>query len=133
MTVRFYVMPMVLITTDRGQLHLRKYFPYSYRTSPDGVNLVNVDVTGPPLEPEPSLAVVPFHLVDQGIADVCLMAADMTAAQHTLLSSKTDVDAIPANLDNTIGAQLATVKTRMRAWNIPANWLTSTTTYRQLV
>jgi hypothetical protein len=136
MTVRFYVMPMVLINAGGNLVHRPKYIPYSYS---GGVG-VRIPVTGPPLNPDPLLTSVPFHLVDQGIADICLLAADVDAAQHAALDSHVSepvqsdvVNAVPANLDNTIGANLAVTKTRMRAWNIPANWLTAGTTWRQLV
>jgi hypothetical protein len=129
MTVRFYVMPMVLVDAGGQLMHLPKYFPRSYTESVG----VQVPITGPPLEPEAALAGVDKHVVDQGIADVCLCAADVDAAQHSVLNGKADVDMIPVNLDNQIGANLDTTKTRMRTWNIPANWLTVTTTWRELV
>lgn len=131
MAYRFFVMPMVLINAP-GPTHLPKYLPWSYRTN-DGETITHHQVTGPPLEPEPLLAGISYHFVDQGIEDVCLFTADLDAAQITLLDSKPDVDTIPANLDAQIAGALAQTKERMRLWKIPANWLDASTTWRELV
>ena len=63
-----------------------------------------------------------------------IVAADVTDAQHALISAQTDVIAIPA-LDSTIPN--ATARNRVRnileAGNIPGTWVTVGMTYRQIV
>ena len=120
MTTRAYVLPEVIVTLNGVPTHLPKYVPHR-------------GLTGPPLEPEPTLAGALRHTVYEGLGDDCLLFLDVTPAQHTVLAAHADVDVIPANLDSTIGAALATTQTRMRARGIPGNWLTAGTTWRELV
>lgn len=76
------------------------------------------------------LAGTDYTIMDGGLEPVCLLAADVTAAQHTALSGESDVVALPTNLQATVGAQLATVQAALEQFNLPADWVTAGMTYR---
>jgi hypothetical protein len=59
--------------------------------------------------------------VTYGRQPVALVFTDVTAGQHTALAANGDVVAIPANIDTTVGANLATVQNALEALNIPAD------------
>jgi hypothetical protein len=72
--------------------------------------------------------------LDFGAEPVMLVAADVTAGQHTTLAAHADLTAVPANIDSAIGAAaLSTVVNKLEAFNIPATWITAATTYRQVL
>jgi hypothetical protein len=64
-----------------------------------------------------------------------LIMADVTPAQDTQLSGRPDVTALPnlSNIGNQIGGALSTVQARLEDLNLPADWVTSTMTYRQVL
>lgn len=64
---------------------------------------------------------------------IALVAADVSDEMDTALQSNTDVVRLPDNLDQQIGAALATVQSRLESRNIPADWITGTTTYRTVL
>lgn len=106
MTIRYYLVPENRATPDTRE---PKY--------------VNTDAT---------LAGLTWQAMDYGIEPVFILAADVTPAQHTALSGYSDVISIPANIDAAIGSgALSTVKTRMEALFVPADWVTAATTWRQ--
>jgi hypothetical protein len=77
---------------------------------------------------------VPWGAMDYGREDTMLAGAQVTAAQHTALAANLDVIAIPSNLDSNISAAaLSTVQDRVESLKIPANWLTTNHTYRDVV
>lgn len=86
---------------------------------------------GKGLTPDPELVGVEKVMMDYGIIDVGLIAANVTAAQITYLNGLSDIIVIPANIDNQIGANLATVKSKLAAFNIPSVSITGTDTYRK--
>ncbi len=61
------------------------------------------------------------------------MHANPSLAQHLLLIAHADVVALPANLDQQIGAQQAVVQNALQTLNIPENWVQSSFTYRQVL
>lgn len=64
----------------------------------------------------------------------CIVVAyDIQAAGHTELAGQADVLALPANLDQVIGAQLGTVQTALDDRNIPSQWVADIHTYRQVL
>lgn len=114
MTVHLYVLPIVHLIDPLYDVP--KYLPHRFNSPLVGLeNLF--------------WALVPYQL-----EDVALLIADVTDAQHTLLSAQTDVIAVPP-LDNTI--QNATVRNRVRtvleAANVPAGWVNVGMTYRSVV
>lgn len=119
MAVRFYLLPIEEVvkdaqlgTTTRGP----KYF--AWRFDPD---------------PPALLDGVSYEMRDYGLEPTALLAADVTNAQHQLLIANADVTAVPANLDNTLGANRATVQAALESLHIPADALTNATTYRQVL
>jgi hypothetical protein len=78
----------------------------------------------------------PFSVTPYGLEDIGLCAVDTDTTSHQTLAAigPPDVDVIPANLDNTIGAgALETTRTRMRSRGIPGAWLHVGSTWRELV
>ena len=71
-----------------------------------------------------------WSAMDYGFQPVFLIAADLLGTQDTAISSQTDVIKIPDNLDNTIGAALATVQSKLESKDLPAGWITSGMTYQ---
>lgn len=117
MAVRFCLVPIETSTLDAGAGTSRrgpKYF--SYKGDPD---------------PPALLAGVAWEMRDFGLEPTALLAADVTAGQATTLAAQPDVILVPANLDLTLGANLATVKASLDAVNLPSDLLASGTTYRQ--
>lgn len=65
---------------------------------------------------------------------IMLVYADVTAVQLTAVAANADVQVFPANLDATIGAgALTVIQNFLEARNIPANWVTTADTYRELL
>lgn len=70
-----------------------------------------------------------------GLEQVFLSACPtITDAQHQTVAANLDVIAIPQNLDATINATaLATVQQKMEGLHIPADWVTTANTYRDVL
>lgn len=71
--------------------------------------------------------------VDSNVFQRYLVGADVTAGQHTTISSNPDVLSVPLNLDTTVGASRNAVVTALESLNFPANWITAGTTFRQVL
>lgn len=72
--------------------------------------------------------------MDYGREDAFLVGAEVSSAQHTSLASNLDVIAIPQGLDNTISVSaLSTVQDKLEGMKVPAGWVTTSHTYRQVV
>lgn len=77
---------------------------------------------------------VQFTAMDYGLEDTFLVAANVTPTQHASFSGNIDVIALPADIDSPIAlTALATVKTRLDGVFVPADDLTTATTYRQAI
>lgn len=75
---------------------------------------------------------VPYGAMDYGKEMTMLVGAEVTTEQHQAINANVDVTAIPANLDNSItSTALATVSAKLESLKIPADWMTTATTYRQ--
>lgn len=74
-----------------------------------------------------------WQAIDYGKEAWMLVAADVTPAEHNAITANSDATAIPANLDQQIGAALATVQSKLELANLPADWVTSAMTYRTLL
>lgn len=82
----------------------------------------------------PPLIAADYNSMDYGAESVFLLAVDVTAAQHTTLSAQTDVLSIPTPIDTNVSAvALPTVQSKLEALNIPGTWVTTSTTYRQVL
>lgn len=110
MAVRIYIMPIAVVNEMyRGPKYLR------WRFDPDGLD-------------------VPWSMKDYGLIDACLVAADVTQAQHEQLVAEVDVVAAPADIDNNISeVALPTIQDVMEALRIPVGWVTLDYTYRELL
>lgn len=76
---------------------------------------------------------VPWRCINYGREPVYIVFADLLPAVHTSLVANSDVTALPANLQQQIGAALATVQAKLEALNIPAQWVTATHTYADVL
>lgn len=76
----------------------------------------------------------PSASMDYGLEDTFLVGAEVTVEQHTQLAAQLDVIAIPEDLDAVIGlTALTTVQTKLEGLHVPADWVTTSHTYRQVV
>lgn len=114
MTVRVYIVPVEL--NDAQSARGPKYF--QWRHDPDPPALVQG---------------VQRATTDYGLMDYLIEVADVTTAQHNALIANSDVIALPANLDSSIGGQLAAVKAALESRHIPGEWLTSGMSYRTVL
>lgn len=66
--------------------------------------------------------------------DWYLVGADLSAGDHTAVAGEPDAMALPADLSATLTAgQVTTVQTRMEAANLPAGWVDTSVTWRQVM
>jgi hypothetical protein len=82
---------------------------------------------------ETELSTLLWTMMDMGNEPFCLVGTDITDSLHISLSGHADVIPVPLNLDQTLGAQLATVQSLLEAHNIPVGWVTSVNTYREIL
>lgn len=74
-----------------------------------------------------------FGGIDYGKEPWMFVFADVTPAEHTAITAHADATAAPANLDNTIGGNLAILQAAFETANFPADWVTSGMTYRTVL
>lgn len=80
------------------------------------------------------LDLVGWSALDYGAEPIFLIRVNLTAAQRAALQSQPDAMVVPANLDNTVSAlAVTTIKNQLEASNIPAEWVTTDLTYRQVL
>jgi len=112
MTIRFYVLPIVLFNNTRGP----KYFRFG--KGPDKNPGINC----------------PWSMKDYGSINQCVLAADILAADHTALIVNTDVLSIPTNIDSTLtNAARNAARTFCATYNIPGSWISTGQTYRAVL
>lgn len=114
-TVRFYLVPKVVVTLPFGEVFVPKY------TQADdlgaGWNLDNR-----------------WSAMDYGLEELFLLGADVTPAEHTLLNAQVDVIAIPSPITaNVSAAALSVVQSRLEGANLPGNWVTTAFTYQEVL
>jgi hypothetical protein len=118
MTVHIYLMSYTLLTDANGNKNYGpKYLPRRFP---------NPDMLA-------GLEGLEGRNMRYGDELVGLVALDVTPAQHTILTGPADVTAIPLNLDNQLGANVATVQTNLETLKIPAENLQASFTFRQVV
>lgn len=111
--VRYYVLPIEQNGAYRGP----KYF--AWRFDPDPPALVEG---------------VRWGMMDYGLIDAALLVADVTQDQHEALVSNPDVVSPPENIDQNISAlAIPTVQSVLEALRIPADWVDTSYTYRQIL
>lgn len=116
MPLRLYLLPIEETFRANGSLRGPKYFAYKGDPDPPAL-MIGVD----------------WQMMDFGLEPTALLCANLSAGEHATLNANADVTAIPLNLDALLGANLATVQAALESLHIPADALTSGTTYRQVV
>ncbi len=102
---RFYLVPVVL--------------------NPDGIRTAKYDSL---------LCAVQCGMMDYGPENVMLVAATMNASRDAAVAANSDVDAIPVNIDQNLpAAQVTTVQNHLEAKSIPAHWVNTSLTWRQVL
>jgi len=77
---------------------------------------------------------VPWGMMDYGFQPVALVAADVDGATDISLSANADAHRLPDDLDQPIGATaLAIIQNALETRNLPAEWIISTLSYRQVL
>lgn len=115
--VRFYFVPKIG-TGVRPDSFRPKYVTPATMTAPIPAPLISVDWQG----------------MDYGSEEMFFIAVDVTTEQHTTLSAQTDVLSVPAPLDTQVsGPALPVVQAQLEAMNIPASWVTTDNTYREVL
>ena len=112
--IRVYILPILHIIDERGDQRGPKYVKW------------RDDLTG--IEPPR------WGIMDYGLIDACLMTATVTQAEHEQLVAESDVRSAPEDIDQPISAiALSQVVTVMEALRIPAGWVTTSHTYREIL
>lgn len=107
--IRFYILPIEIIDSVRLPKYLRS------RRNPTGI----------PCR---------WGLLDYGLIDAALVAADVTTEQHDLLAANSDVASAPENIDQNISdAAIPKVMNVLEQLRIPADWVNNTFTYRGIL
>ncbi len=76
----------------------------------------------------------PFQSMPYGLENVFLLSVNLDATQHSTLAAQTDVLSVPNPISNTVSALArSTVKTKLEAGNIPADWVTTAMSYQQVL
>lgn len=66
--------------------------------------------------------------------DMYLVAADLSSGDHTTVSGQPDATALPASLTGNLTAgQVTAVQTKLEAANMPANWVSTSLTWTQVL
>lgn len=74
-----------------------------------------------------------WNIMDYGFVNTCLMVAhDITQTDHDALILNADVFPFPPNIDQPVSNQ-STIDILFEAANLPTNWMTPSTTYRELL
>ena len=111
MATRFYILP----TEDNNGWTGPKYIAWGFDPDPPGIDCR-------------------WSLKDYGLIPACLVAADVTQEQHEQLAAEADVAAPPADIDQNVSAPaLPAVQQVLEALSIPARWVTTGHTYRELL
>ena len=108
--IRFYIMPILVVDMSRGPKYLQ------WMLNPDG------------------LPVAHWSMKDYGLIDAGLVACDLTQEQHEQLTAEPDVAAAPEDIDQAISEiAIPQVVAVLEALRIPAGWVDSSYTYRQIL
>jgi hypothetical protein len=115
--VRFYFVPVQTVTINTQNYLVPTHF-WTPRVFQGDTELQGV-----------FYSIIPFGRVPVG-----LLSVNVNAAQQTYLSTVSDILAVPASIDTVITAgQVATVKSKLEAFNIPAAWVNAGDSYRTVM
>jgi hypothetical protein len=111
--IRWYVLPVEEVDVEGMPARGPKYF--SWRFSPDGV-------------------LADWQMMDYGRINAAILVADVTQAQHDELVANPDCVSPPENIDQNITAgAIPAVQNVLEALRIPAGWVTTDYTYRDIL
>lgn len=112
--IRYYVMPIITVPVGDRLVRIPKYIFHEGN--------------------EGGVAVQLWSPMDYGLIDACIVACMLTQEQHEILVAEPDCVAAPEILDNAI-SEIAIPKVQqvLEALRIPADWVTSAYTYRQIL
>lgn len=80
------------------------------------------------------LVLTRWGMFDYGLIDAALLCANVTQEQHEILAAEPDVAAVPENIDGNISeVALPKVVSVLEALRVPAGWVDTTYTYRQIL
>lgn len=116
--LRFYLLPIEVVITGEGtSARGPKYFHWFHDPDP------------------PALVSSPKAMMDYGLIDAALVVAkDITPEDHAALVANPDVVSPPEDIDQNISAgALPTVQAALEALRIPADWVDTSYTYRQML
>src|SRR3989304_5553215 len=111
MTVRFYIIPIEQVGNYRGP----EYFTWRNDANPPSIDC-------------------PWNMIDYGLVNRAVIAADVTTTQHSELVTHGDVLALPVNLDQAMTqAAVNTSQTFLENAGVPAGWINTSYTYREVL
>lgn len=120
--IRFYLIPVEVNVIAGRTYRGAKYFPSRY--DPDPPALIQMGDNGQPIRAE---------MRDYGDEPSLLIASNTSDADDATLAALPDVTKFADNLDQQVGAQLATMQAALEALNLPAQMVTANTTHRQVI
>lgn len=75
-----------------------------------------------------------YTAIDYGLENAFLMRVELSAAQRTALQAMPDALVVPTNIDSNVsGLALTEIQTKLEAVNLPADWVHTGLTYRQVL
>lgn len=119
--IRYYILPIEMGIDPETLLPVNargpKYFRWKYDPDPPAL-----------------LDGVAWAMMDYGLINAALLMADVTQEQHEALVAEADVASPPQNIDQTISEiAIPQVQNVLEALRIPADWVNTTYTYRQIL
>ena len=112
LSIRFYILPAQIVWNERDRCG-PKYLKWQF--DQNGLD-------------------VQWRMKDYGMINVMLIAVQAEAAAHATLAAYADVIAAPENIDLTISQNaLPQVVQALESLRIPAGWVTTAHTYRQIL
>ena len=123
MAYRFYIVPIEIWENPNGGTYRGpKYFHWRWAHMCD------------PVEAIPGLEDVPYNNLHYGADNIMIVCTDVNTTQHNLLVAKSDVMALPLDIDQTLTAGAVTIaQDFLEPFFIPAHWVTTSLTYRQVL
>ena len=114
--IRFYLLPIESVVLEDGNIARGpKYFQWR-------------------LDPDPPGLAVKWGMMDYGLIDAALLVAEVTQEQHDTLLLNSDVTSPPENIDQNItSGAIPGVQAALETLRIPADWVTTAYTYRQIL
>jgi len=117
MALRFYILPLLETNVNGSIYRAAKYMGGNKQP--------------PPLS---GLEGISFSIMDYGFEPICIMGAEVTTSQNTILSSQSDVMTVPANINTNLNTTAVNAAQNfLENLKIPANWITTSLTYKDVL